>query len=262
LDINHVSIEVRLANFDGPLDLLLHLIKTNAMDIYDIPMVEITDQYLAAMEKMEQLNLDIAGEFLLMAASLMHIKSKMLLPVAVEDDPEDETLDPRAELVRRLLEYQRYKQAAQDLEQLPWLERDIFLARIPRPESAGVPGGEAADQEVGIYQLAAAFHRLMQTAKVETMHEVMREQLSVRDYIEKILTRLAGGKHLALRDFLPSGATRQELVVTFLAMLELVKMRLLEVSQSAEFQPLWLKLVVQLPGVDPQPLREEGFGYA
>jgi segregation and condensation protein A len=256
-----VSIEVRLANFDGPLDLLLHLIKTNAMDIYDIPMVEITDQYLAAMEKMEQLNLDIAGEFLLMAASLMHIKSKMLLPVAAEDDPEDETLDPRAELVRRLLEYQRYKQAAQDLEQLPWLERDIFPARIQASEFAAEPGVEVAGADVGIYQLAAAFHRLMQEAKVETIHEVMREQLSVRDYIEKIFTRLVACKRLALGDFLHSGASRQELVVTFLAMLELVKMRLLEVSQSAEFQPLWLKLTPHAPGVDPQQWREEGFGY-
>lgn len=256
-----MSIEVRLANFDGPLDLLLHLIKTNAMDIYDIPMVEITDQYLAALEKMEQLNLEIAGEFLLMAASLMHIKSKMLLPMAAEDDSEDEPLDPRAELVRRLLEYQRYKQAARDLEQLPWLDRDTFGSRLPLLDFAAEPCVETVGTDVGIYQLAAAFHRLMQQSNVVIVHEVMREQLSVRDYIEKILTRLAACKRLALGDFLPPGATRQELVVTFLAMLELVKMRLLAVSQSAEFQPLWLKLMHPASEVDPQQWREEGFGY-
>lgn len=256
-----MGIEVRLANFDGPLDLLLHLIKTHAMDIYDIPMVEITEQYLAAMEKMEQLNLDIAGEFLLMAATLMQIKSKMLLPVSAEEDVEDENLDPRAELVRRLLEYQRYKHAAEDLERLAWLDRDIFLAHIQPAETCDQPFKQAAEVDVGIYQLAAAFHRLMHTVKVETTHQVMREQLSVRDYIEKILSRLGACKCLALGDFLPAQPSRQELVVIFLAMLELVKMRLLDVSQSAEFQPLWLKLIHHDSAVDPAHLCEESLGY-
>ena len=122
-----MSIKISLHNFDGPLDLLLHLIKTNEMDIADIQMVEITEQYLSVIDQMKQLNLDVAGEFLLMAATLIHIKSRMLLPVIEEADGDEEDLDPRAELVRRLLEYQRYKDAANRLDELPCLKREVFL---------------------------------------------------------------------------------------------------------------------------------------
>lgn len=253
-----MTIEICLQNFDGPLDLLLHLIKTSEMDIYDIQMVEITEQYLAVIEEMKQLNLDVAGEFLLMAATLIHIKSRMLLPVVEDADGEEEELDPRAELVRRLLEYQRYKDAAQSLDHLPCLQRDTFLRQFIEPEASADPDGEAG---VGIYQLAAAFHRLLKQTKVEYVHEVVREQVSVADFIHRILDRLGNCRRQAFGDFFAVGATRQELVVTFLAMLELVKMRMIRISQSDEFQPIWLSLAVSDDEIERADWQEESFGY-
>ncbi|MCF6179650.1 MAG: segregation/condensation protein A [Geopsychrobacter sp.] len=254
-----MSIAICLSNFDGPLDLLLHLIKTNEMDISDIQMVEITEQYLSVIEQMKQMDLDVAGEFLLMAATLIHIKSRMLLPAADELEAEEEDVDPRAELVRRLLEYQRYKDAALCLNQFPCVRREVFLRQYLEPDIAG-PGTEDP-VNVGIYQLAAAFHQLLNATRVEVVHEVVREQLSVADFIHKILDHLQGHAQRSLGDFFKGNASRQELVVTFLAMLELVKMRMLKISQSAEFQPVWLSLSVSEPGVDAGSLKEVGFGY-
>ncbi len=254
-----MSIEISLQNFDGPLDLLLHLIKTNEMDIADIQMVEITEQYLSVIDQMRQLNLDVAGEFLLMAATLIHIKSRMLLPVIDEAETDEEELDPRAELVRRLLEYQRYKDAANSLNLQPCLNREVFLRQYVEPDIGnGIADG---DFSTGIYQLASAFHQLLQQSKVEFVHEVVREQLSVTDFIHRILERLAGGKQLAFTDFFLNGASRQEMVVTFLAMLELVKMRMIKISQSAEFQPIWLSLAVSEDEVEQLECGEESLGY-
>ncbi len=253
-----MTIDIRLQNFDGPLDLLLHLIKTNEMDIYDIQMVEITEQYLAVIEQMKQLDLDVAGEFLLMAATLIHIKSKMLLPPSEELEGEEEELDPRAELVRRLLEYQRYKDAANSLERLPCLDRDVFRRQFVEPNTAVDTENEIT---VGIYQLAAAFHRLLKQTKVEYIHEVEREQLSVADCIHHLLERLGSSERCAFTDFFKPGTSRQEMVVTFLAMLELVKMRMVRISQSAEFQPIWLSLAVSESEIETTDLTEESFGY-
>ncbi len=254
-----MTIEISLQNFDGPLDLLLHLIKTNEMDIADIQMVEITEQYLAVIDQMKQLNLDIAGEFLLMAATLIHIKSRMLLPVIEDMDGEEQELDPRAELVRRLLEYQRYKDAANSLDLQPCLNREIFLRQYVDPDAGTdvVPG----EVSTGIYQLAAAFHQLLKQSQVEFVHEIVREQLSVADFIHRIIDRLSRGKQHSFADFFVAGTTRQEMVVTFLAMLELVKMRLVTISQSAEFQPIWLSLSVPDGEVGPLECGEEAFGY-
>ena len=254
-----MSIEISLQNFDGPLDLLLHLIRSNEMDIYDIQMVEITEQYLSVIEQMKQLNLDVAGEFLLMAATLIHIKSKMLLPVEEEIEGEEEELDPRAELVRRLLEYQRYKDAANSLEELPCLDRDVFLRNFVEPSIETEP--EEGGVAIGIYQLASAFHALLKQAKVEYVHEVTREQLSVADCIPRLLERLGSSAKCAFSDFFVKGSSRQEMVVTFLAMLELVKMRMIKISQSAEFQPIWLSLAVPDAEVEGKEWSEDSFGY-
>ena len=254
-----MTIEISLHNFDGPLDLLLHLIKTNEMDIADIQMVEITEQYLSVIEHMKQLNLDVAGEFLLMAATLIHIKSRMLLPVIEEPDSEEDELDPRAELVRRLLEYQRYKDAANSLDRLPCLKREVFLRQFVESDVAGV--GAEEDLSIGIYQLAAAFHQLLRHSQVEFIHEVVREQLSVADFVHKILDQLGRCGQQSFTDLFPHGATRQEMVVTFLAMLELVKMRMVRISQSVEFQPIWLRLAVSATEMDPASLDEGAFGY-
>ncbi|PLX90760.1 MAG: segregation/condensation protein A [Desulfuromonas sp.] len=254
-----MTIEIRLEKFEGPLDLLLHLIKTNEMDIYDIPMVEITEQYLAVIDKMKQLNLDIAGEFLLMAATLIHIKSRLLLPVAEDHDEEDEEADPRAELVRRLLEYQRYKEVARVLEDSTQLDRDVFARHFSLPEYVGETDEEGST--VGIYQLTAAFHQLLKEASREVYHEVVREPLSVADHIQLVLERLTENPRLAFRDFFPQRPARAELVVTFLALLELVKMRMIHLVQAESYGMIWLSLAVPADQSGVPALEEDSFGY-
>ena len=256
-----MSIQIQLENFSGPLDLLLHLIKTNEMDVYNIQMVAITEQYLGIIEQMKQLDLDVAGEFLLMAASLIHIKSRMLLPLSDDEDVDDGE-DPRAELVRRLLEYQRYKSVAESLARIPLLGRDISAGHF-EPAEVLEPAADAGDEVVaGIYQLAEAFRRLLQDAPVEVFHEVIRESVSVADHVQIVLERLTAVKRLSFRDIFLSRASRLELVVTFLATLELVKMRLLQVEQANEFGEIWLSLADR--DSDPEPpvvYNEEAFGY-
>ncbi|MDX2493344.1 MAG: segregation/condensation protein A [Desulfuromusa sp.] len=247
-----MSIQIRLENFSGPLDLLLHLIKSHEMDIYDIRIVEITEQYLTIIEQMQQLDLDVAGEFLLMAATLVHIKSRMLLPVS-EDIVEEEE-DPRAELVKRLLEYQRYKDVAELFQQLPQLERDIFLGQF---QLADFFEGDSAENEVaiGIYQLADAFHQLLKDQPVESFHEVVRESLSVATYIERIVDRLTEKKRLSFREMFSAKFSRNELIVTFLATLELVKMHVVNIEQVDDFSEIWLALTIppdQLSQISPE----------
>ncbi|WP_303721105.1 ScpA family protein [Malonomonas rubra] len=254
-----MSLVVQLENFAGPLDLLLHLIKTNEMDIYDIQMVKITEQYLSVIEQMKQLDLDVAGEFLLMAATLIHIKSRMLLPVSEELEEEEEE-DPRAELVRRLLEYQRYKEAAESLAEMPLLDRDIFSSQFVPQEILNDSDDEVT---VGVYQLADAFHRLLKKVPVEIFHEVVREQLSVAEHVQLVLQRLTEKEGRVLfREIFSANPTRDELIVTFLATLELVKMRMVKVEQANEFGELWLSLAVPMDEQDTViGLSEDVFDY-
>ncbi len=251
------AIEIHLNNFDGPLDLLLHLIKTNEMDIYDIQMVEITEQYLEVIEQMKQLDLDVAGEFLLMAATLIHIKSQLLLPIS-EELAEEEEEDPRAELVRRLLEYQRYKQAAETLEQLPQLERDVFVSHfVP----AAIIDETDENTTLGVYQLAEAFYRVLSEVSPEVFHEVIREPLSVAEYVQLIIRQLVDGQRHSFHRMVAARSSRAELVVTFLAMLELVKMRLVKIDQTADQGDIWLKLAVPPSELTDVVLAEDGLGY-
>lgn len=252
-----MTIEIHLDNFDGPLDLLLHLIKTNEMDVYDIPMVEITEQYLAIIEQLKQLDLDIAGEFLLVAATLIHIKSRMLLP-ASEELTEEEEEDPRAELVRRLLEYQRYKEAAEALERLPQLDRDIFVSHFVPAELLADADDEVS---VGVYQLAEAFHRILSARPTELFHEVISEPLSVAEYVQLVIGQLADGKRRRFRETFAARPTRPELIVTFLAVLELVKMRMVKIDQTAEHGELWLVLAGSPPEPTDVNLGEAALGY-
>lgn len=236
-----MGIQIRLENFSGPLDLLLHLIKSQEMDIYDIRIVEITEQYLTIIEQMQQLDLDVAGEFLLMAATLIHIKSRMLLPVSDEIIEEEE--DPRAELVKRLLEYQRYKDVAEFFQQLPQLDRDIFVGQFQLSDCFE-GDGEENEVVVGLYQLAAAFHQLIKEKPLEIFHEVVRESLSVADYIDRITEKLIKKKRLAFREIFSAKFVRSELIVTFIATLELVKMHIINIEQINEFSEIWLTLTV------------------
>jgi segregation and condensation protein A len=233
-----VAYEVRLDNFEGPLDLLIHLIRKNEMDIYDIPIADIAAQYLTIIEDMQNLNLDIAGEFLLMAATLLHIKSRMLLPQQEEEAAEEEELDPRAELVRRLLEYQRYKAAAAEVNTFPLLDRDVFARRFFPPELAA-PEAEPFEA-VGLYDLVEAFRLLLRQTGEGIAHEVMAERLSVVDRINRILFLLTGREAIGFRELFSERPDRHEVVVTFLAMLELIKMRTIRCLQTTHHGAIWL----------------------
>lgn len=252
---------VHLDNFTGPLDLLLHLIKKNEMEITDIPIAEITTQYLAVIDTLQTLNLDVAGEFLLMAATLLHIKSRMLLPQIVEDgaDEEDEE-DPRAELVRRLLEYQKYKEAALQLDELPQLNRDLFARSAPAPEV--VEEGEGEFAAVGLYDMLQALQQLLRERPEPLVHEVSAEQLSVADRINQILTSLQGQQSLSFTELFTAQVTRHEVVVTFLAMLELVRLRLVHLLQSQRFGAIWLTPAVTEVAEFVADADEESLGYA
>ena len=253
------SYDIQLENFEGPLDLLLHLIKKNEMDIYDIPMAMITRQYLAILDAMKTLNLDVAGEFLLMAATLLHIKSKMLLPKIVEEEVEEEEEDPRAELVRRLLEYQKYKEVSQTLESKPQLGRDLFARVAPEPEV--LEESEAGFVAVGLFDLLAALQDVLKESPEEFVHEVSMEQLSITDRINVILTRLQGQESVAFGDLFSDGIKRNELIVTFLALLELVKLRMVRFMQNTRHGTIWLFPAVVLDETDELDVGEESLGY-
>ncbi len=224
----------RLEGFEGPLDLLLHLIQKNELDIFDIPIALITEQYLEYLRLLKVLNLDIVGEYLLMASTLLHIKSKMLLPKSSKGEEEEEE-DPRAELVRRLLEYQKYKQAAGELQKRPLLDRDVFIRLMPmdsrEPEEEKI--------EVNLFELIEAFREVLKRVKSEAVHEVVLEHLSVEDKIQEILTVLQReNRSMAFHRLFPEEASRRVVVVTLLAILELVKMRRIRIFQMAPFETI------------------------
>jgi len=254
-----MSYEVRIENFEGPLDLLLHLIRKNEMDIYDIPMAEITAQYLITLDAMKNLNLDVAGEFLLMASTLIHIKSRLLLPPSEEDIQEEEDEDPRAELVRRLLEYQKYKEAAAAFDSFLQLGRDVFARKFTAAEL--VEGEEDEFEAVGLYELMEAFRDLLKTAPPETFHEVDVERLSVTDRVNIILELLAGRENLAFTDLFPERPERAEVVVTFLAMLELVKLRMVRLMQNRRFGMIRVYSSVDAGEISTLDLEEGSLGY-
>jgi len=228
---------VRLEVFEGPLDLLLHLIHKNEVDIFNIPIALITEQYLDCLKLMKVLNLDIAGEYLLMASTLLHIKSKMLLPTPSEEE-EEEGEDPRAELVRRLLEYQKYKNAAAELEKKPMLDRDVFIRLMATempPEEGRV--------EVSLFELLEALRQVLERMKPESFHEVTLERLSVEEKIEEILSLLQReNRSMAFHLLFPEQSPLRLVVVTFLAILELVKMKRVRIFQMAPFETIRVSL--------------------
>jgi segregation and condensation protein A len=223
--------------FEGPLDLLLHLIKKNEVSISDIPIASITEQYLATVEVMQSLNLDVAGEFLVMAATLIHIKSRMLLPVADADDDEEEGPDPRAELVRRLLEYQRFKDAADQLEQREMLTRDVFVRSAASAEEIPAPGF----REVSVFELLTALKRVLDRLPKDAVHEVLLEKITVREKMALLLDHLRGGGKILFDSLFTQVKSRMEVVVTFLAMLELVKIRAIRIFQEEAAGPIQIE---------------------
>lgn len=225
---------VRLEGFEGPLDLLLHLIHKNELDIFNIPIALISEQYLEYLRLMKTLNLDVAGEYLLMASTLLHIKSKMLLPPSSGEEGE-EGEDPREELVRRLLEYQQYKMAATELVSMPMLDRDVFI----RLATTQMDEAEEERIEVKLIDLLEAFRKILERTAKESFHEVFLDHLSVEDKVQEILVLLKReNRSLPFHLLFPGEAPRRVIVVTFLAILELVKMKWIRVFQVAPFETI------------------------
>ncbi len=225
--------QVRLEIFEGPLDLLLHLIHKNELDILNIPIALITEQYLDYLKLMKVLNLDVAGEYLLMASTLLYIKSKMLLPTPSEER-EEEGEDPRAELMRRLLEYQKYKEAASELEKRPMLDRDVFI----RSTSSEREDSEEEERlEASLFELVEAFRSILERVKTEPFHEVILDRFTVEEKVQEILSLLQREKRsMAFHLLFPEEASRRVIIITFLALLELVKMKLVRIFQLAPFE--------------------------
>ncbi len=224
---------VKLEIFEGPLDLLLHLIRRNQVDIYDIPIATITDQYLDYLNMMRSLNLDVAGEFLLMAATLLQIKSKTLLPLPPEEEAE-EGEDPRAELVNRLLEYQKYKEMAARLQERDMLDRDIFVQgnQAEGSEDRGLV-------EVGVFELIEALKDVLNRASIEAAYDITLDRITIEERIAQILEAVNLERSGLLFSALFSGvSSKEDIIVTFLALLELIKMRMIKVYQRAPFGPI------------------------
>ena len=254
-----MAIDIKIEQFEGPLDLLLHLIKKNEMDIANIQISQITDQYLAILDAMKTLNLDVAGEFLVMAATLLHIKSRMLLPVSDEDEEtEDEEEDPRAELVRRLLEYKKYKEAAENLDARPLLGRDQFARTGNDPELEHV--SDAGFDVIGLFDLVEAFKKVLAECADDEFHEIDMDRLSITDRINTILATLQDRGGVTFREMFSEKPDRHEVVVTFLAMLELVKMHLVKLMQNREYETIWL-YPCDDGDMQENTLEEDSFGY-
>jgi segregation and condensation protein A len=238
------ALQVFLEAFEGPLDLLLYLIRRQNIDVLDIPIAEITKQYVQYIDVMQELQLDLAGEYLLMAAMLAEIKSRMLLPrPEVQEDEED---DPRAELVRRLQEYERFKKAAEDISDLPRLERDVFIASADAPErkvTTKMP-------DVTMKELLLAFHDVLKRAEMFSNLHLQREPLSVRQRMSEILSRIKATDFTGFADLFDPEEGRMGVAVTFIAILELLRESVIEVVQSEQYAPLHIRAASSVRLVD------------
>lgn len=231
------ALAVILESFEGPLDLLLYLIRRQNLDILEISVSAVTDQYMRYIELMTALELDLAGEYLLMAATLAEIKSRLVLPRPASVDEDEE--DPRAELVRRLREYERFKAAAQKLDDVPRMERDVHLARAVRPQIVA----RRAEPDVALAELLAAFTEAMQRVRLHQSHEVTREPLSVRERMTEVLARLdAATSFVAFTGLFDAVEGRHGLVVTFLALMQLLQDGLIEVVQAKSYAPIHVRI--------------------
>lgn len=230
------SYSVKLEQFEGPLDLLIHLIKRNEVNIYDIPISLITSQYLGYLALMKELDLDVAGEFVVMAATLIHIKSRMLLPRPdpTQEDPEE---DPREVLVRRLIEHQRFRQAAELLHEREELRESQWM----RPDGRVAPiAGEAPEPEieVDLFSLIAAFKTVMDRAKQRPRVMLPTEQIPIEARIDQLLSRLSETEACGFEDLFEDVSDKGDMIVTFLAILEMIRMKVIRVFQAGTFGPI------------------------
>jgi len=230
---------VHLDKFEGPMDLLLHLIKKNELDIYDIPIAVITRQYLEFIKLMKHLNLEVAGDFLVMAATLLHIKSGQLLPLDEQEEPEEVELDPREELVRRLLEYQRYREAGMVIGARALLGREVFVRTAPEPMLIAARN-EEEPLEIGLFELVDAFRTLLARIPDEHFHDVASaETFSIADSINEILSLLQESETIRFDDLVRDEFTRERVIVTFLALLELCRLKLVRIFQGSGYGSIW-----------------------
>ncbi len=248
---------VTLDQFEGPLDLLLHLIKQNDLDIVNIPIAFITEQYLKYIDDMETINVDLAGEFIVMAAELMQIKSQMLLPQA--PSLEEDEADPRADLVRRLLEYRRYKEVAGALQGRHQLERDVFIPMSPER----VPKDEEGPIDGNVYHLITAFQKILKRMPQDRYHEVRIDRISVNAKILAIVDELKTRKMMTLEQMIPETPTRFDIVVTFLALLEMGRLRMIQIHQAGHQEQIYITEVIEtLEGGDYERLGDTDDAYA
>ncbi len=231
------ALEVFLDAFEGPLDLLLYLIKRQNLDILDIPIAEITRQYMEYVELMKELRLELAAEYLVMAAMLAEIKSRMLLPR--QDDLDDEEGDPRAELIRRLQEYERYKQAAEDIDELPRMGRELLQAEVNVPHQ----NTEKSPPDVDMKELLLALRDVLHRADMFTNHQIQMETLSVREKMSHVLELVGADSFTEFTQLFKIEEGRLGVVVTFLAILELIKGSLLDIIQTEAFGVIHVKAV-------------------
>jgi segregation and condensation protein A len=230
--------EIKLDIFEGPLDLLLYLIRKNEVDIYDIPIALITRQYMEYINVMKSLNLDLAGEYLVLAATLTHIKSRMLLPPS-EEEEEGEEEDPREELVRQLLEYKTFKEAALGLNRMSILGRDVFIRDQSFEE---IEGNEGPLREIGIFELVEAFRRVSFVSGQHDIMEIDVEKISLSERINDIVDELEKRGELTFTDLLGETDSRRRLIYTFLAILELMKLRIIKAYQAVPYGTIRVRL--------------------
>ena len=242
---------VSLPSFEGPLDLLLHLIQKHELDIFDIPVSFVTEKYLAYINLMQELSIDVASEYLVMAATLAYIKSKSLLPnePATEEDGfgEGEEGDPRAELIRRLLEYQKYKQAAADLNERGTLGRDVFLRGTEAPEA----DGPAPLAPVELWTLLDAFGKVLARAKVDLQHEVSFDRMSITDRITQLMEKLQSRPSCRFEELFDGQRTRFDLIITFLALLEMTRLKMTRLYQPDPLAEIFIETA--MVGADTPP---------
>jgi segregation and condensation protein A len=252
LDAGAPTWSVQLPQFEGPLDLLLHLCQKHELNILDIPIGLVTEKYLEFLAIMQLMELDVAAEYLVMAATLAHIKSKMLLPApppGQEDEVgvEEDEMDPREALIKRLLEYQKYKEAGEQLAARGVAGRDVFGRGMPVEEAER--HGLAPLAEIPIFQLVEAFQRVLDKSKVKLSHDIVADRLSLSDRIGQLSDLLTVRRRLRFEELFEGATTKFDLVITFLALLEMTRLRMTRLFQSEPFGPLHIELAAS----DPEP---------
>ncbi len=249
------AFRIQLPDFEGPLDLLLHLIKKHELDVLDLPIAFVTERYLEYLQLMQELDLDVASEYLLMAATLAHIKSKMLLPPSPFDEAEEQDeqyiADPREELIRRLLEYQKYRDAADKLGARPIEGRDVFARGMPAPEAEG----PAPLASIALYKLLDAFQSILKRVSGRAALEVTAEHITIHERITQLTDLLRERRGCTFEELFEGARTRYEVVVTFLALLEMTKLSMTRIYQSDPTAPLHIQyalLDADAPTIPPR----------